>query len=299
MPPKPKSKSKAISKNKKTAAPAKAKFAKSTRESVAVKTLSSLPALPSNLRAGFRAAFTDEQCDAWGEKTKAANVIQEAEKWIATMAKALKDDTDVAYSRRRLAFLSELLVLLQDELESTKDASSHELRRTRAAALQVANNARRDLARRLRAVAGGQQRIIEDIQRAAPQSDSSVVDVQESLTALIDVAVKLRRNDVLEAMANDAGLTQDRLNSAYAALESLTGARDVALNAAAYEGDAPTVNRIEGRILREMKLAQRLFNEARAEGVNVPALLPGPSLAAIFRKYDAAEPTSPAPAPTA
>ena len=75
----------ASSKSKKPAAAAKKPVAakkpaaaKKLPDSVAVKTLGSLPALTGKLRAAFRSAFTDEQCDAWGSQTKAKNVIEEA-----------------------------------------------------------------------------------------------------------------------------------------------------------------------------------------------------------------------------
>lgn len=294
----------AASKSKKPAAAAKKPVAtkkptavKAPPDSVAVKTLGSLPALTGKLRAAFRSAFTDEQCDAWGSQTKAENVIKEAEKFVATMNRALKDGTDVTYSRRRLTFLCELLVLLEDEVEHTKDSESADLRSTRSAALAVANNARKDLARRLRALAGGQQVILQEIAAVAPGSDKSASDVQDSLTATIDLGMKLRRNELMEALANDVGLTEERLNSAYASLEALAGASSVSLNAGAYEGDAPSVNRIEGRVLREMRLAQRLFNESREMGVNVPALVAGPSLKSIFGKADAVEAPAPTPPP--
>lgn len=281
----------------KKAPAAKAKKAAPARESVAVRTLGSLPALTGKLRLAYRAAFTDAQCEKWGELTKADAVIKEAEKWVITMARALKGDVDIGYSARRLTFLCELLVLLEDELANTSEAAMREMRSTRSAALTVATNAQRDLARRLRAIAGGQQQLLSRIAAAAPQDDRSPSDVQEALTATIDVAVKLRRDQVLEALADDVGLSEARLNSAYAALEALTGAREVTLNAGAYEGDAPTVNVIEGRVLREMRLAQRLFREARDQGgVNIPVLVAGPALNAIFGKK-AADVEDPAPTP--
>ena len=219
----------------KKAAPAKKPAAaKQPPESISVKTLGSLPALTGKLRAAFRPAFTDEKCDAWGEKTKAENVIKEAEKFVVTMDSSLKDGTDVTYSRRRLTFLCELLVLLEDEVEHTKDKENANLRSTRSAALAVANNARKDLARRLRALAGGQQKILQDIAAVAPASDKSPSDVQDSLTATIDLGLKLRRNELMEALANDVGLTEERLNNAYSSLEALAGASSVSLNAAAY-----------------------------------------------------------------
>lgn len=273
------------------------KVAAPPKRSVSVKTLGSLPALTGKLRMAFRAAFTDEQCDAWGQKTKAENVVKEAEKFVATMARVLKDHTDSAYSRRRLTFLCELLVLLEDEIAKTTDTGMNELRATRSAVLEVANNARKDLVRRLRAMAGGQQTLLKELSKVAPGDDRSASDVQDSLTATIDLAQKLRRNDVMEALADDVGLTEARLNSAYAALEALTGAGDVSLNAAAYEGDAPSVNRIEGRVLREMKLAQRLFNEAREAGISLPALVAGSSLKTIFDKGGDGEEEAPAPTP--
>ncbi|PZR08919.1 MAG: hypothetical protein DI536_23815 [Archangium gephyra] len=278
----------------KAAAPAKTP---PKRDSVAAKTLSSLPALTGKLRMAYRAAFTDAQCEKWGELTKAENVIKEAEKWVVTLERTLKDDVESGYSRRRLTFLCELLVLLEDEMANTSEATMRDLRSTRGAALVVASNARKDLARRLRAVAGGQQQILARITAAAPSDERSPSDVQDSLTATIDIAVKLRRDEVLEALADDVGLTEARLNSAYAALEALAGVREVTLNAAAYEGDAPTVNVIEGRVLREMRLAQRLLKEARdLGGKNLPVLVAGPSLNKIFGK-NAADVEDPAPTP--
>lgn len=265
--------------------------------SVAVRTLSSLPALTSKLRAGFRAAFTDEQCKQWGERTKAQNVIKEAERWISTMARALKDDTAVAYSRRRLTFLCELVVLLEDEVARTTSNGSSILRSTRTAALSVAVDARRELARLIRAVAGGHQKTLSDLSAIAPANESSNSDVQTALTATISLAVRLRRDESFEAVADDAGLTEARLNASYAALEALTGASEVALNAAAYEGDAPSVNVIEGRVLREMKLAQRLLNEARERDVNVPALIASSTLRQIFGKTEVEDPAPTPPAP--
>ena len=292
-----KAKAKSKTQAKAKAAPKKA-APKVQKDSAAVKTLGSLPALTGKLRAAYRQAFTDEQCDAWGEKTRAQNVVTEAEKFVVTMARALKDGMDVGYTRRRLAYLCELLVLLQDEIAHTDDSESVERRSTRTAALAVAVNARRDLARRIRAMAGGQQQIIRNLTAASPDNEISATDVQDSLTATIDLAVKLRRTEAMEALADDVGLNEARLNSAYAALEALAGAREISLNAAAYEGDAPSVNRIEGRVLREMRLAQRLFNEARENGVNVPALVAGPSLKAIFGKAHAEEEALPDAAPT-
>ena len=63
----------------------------------------------------------------------------------------------------------------------------------------------------------------------APATETSPTDVQDSLTATIDLGVKLRRNELMEALADDVGLTEARLNSAYAALEALAGARSVSL----------------------------------------------------------------------
>lgn len=279
----------------KTPAPAKKAAPEVGLGSTAVRTLSKLPALTSKLHMAYRAAFTDEQCDAWGAKTKADNVIKEAERWISTLARDLPDNADVSYSRRRLSYLCELVVLLADEMSRTTGGAA--LRATRGAAVELANNARVDLARRLRALAGGQQKILSEIAAASPENPDSGFDVQESLTELITLATRLRRDDVTEALADDVGLTEARLNAAYSALENVAGAREVADNAAAYEGDAPSVNRLEGRVLREMKLAQRLLNEARAHGIKVPALVAAPTLKTIFGSSDVNEaaPTPPPP----
>lgn len=273
-----KAKTKALAPKKKAVAVERA-----PRASVAVKTLGLLPPLSDELRTGFRAAFTDEQCVAWGERTKATNVLSEAEKWVVTMARALKDDTDVAYSRRRLSYLCELVVKLHEEIQATTDSSMRELRRAQQVAMATAEQVRRDLARRLRALAGGQQTLLDDIAQAALQVSPSPLEVEKALTATIALATKVRQQSTLTAVAQDVGLTEDNIQRATEALHALSAARVQALNANSFHGDAPSVSRLEGRILREMKLAQRLFREAREEGVSVPALVAGPSLKVIFR----------------
>ena len=87
----------ASSKSKKPAAVAATQpvAAKKIVESISVKTLGSLPALTGKLRAAFRSAFTDEQCDAWGEKTKAENVIREAEKFVSMRVTKIFDGPEL------------------------------------------------------------------------------------------------------------------------------------------------------------------------------------------------------------
>ncbi len=275
----------------------KAAPARKPIESAAVKLLPKLPPISGKLRMAFRAAFTDDQCERWGELTKAQNVIDEARKWVITMERALKDDSDVAYSRRRLTYLCELVVLLEDEVAKTRDAEMAEFRNSRSASLAVAAGVRRDLARRIRAVVGAQQTYLKELADIAPTNDLSAPEMQHSLTATIALATRVRRDDLLETLADDIGLNEARLNSAYSALESLAGSTDLAATAAAFEGDAPSVNLIEGRVLREMRLAQRLFLEAREVRSNVPQLIAAPSLKSIFAKHDVEDPAPTPPSP--
>ena len=122
---------------KKTAAKkpvAKAKTVAPAKARAAVKLLTSLPPLDERRRRVYRAAFSDEQCDAWGKRTKAENVEGEAERFVGTLDSILKKGDVGGYSRYRLSWLCHLVGELNDAIDNDGAGGMDSARTERAAA---------------------------------------------------------------------------------------------------------------------------------------------------------------------
>lgn len=281
-----KKKAAAAKATKKAAAP---KAAKAAPPSIAVKTLGELPAVDHRLRAAYKSAFSDEQCDAWGELTKAKEVLAEAGRWVTAMSATLKKGPVGGYSLRRLAYLCELLVQLEDEIEKTSDAGQRS--GARRSATHLALKLKQDLLNRLYLIVGGRLDLRALITDRDEPGDSPQT-IRDSLTGLIDLASRWRRDPVIEMLADDADLAEVRLNAAYNALENLTRADEDTADLTQFNGgDTPSVNRIEGRVLRELKLAQDAFEQG---GVKLAA---SPALAKVFKRGEEKKVTVVTPPP--
>lgn len=260
---------------------AKSTAPKAAPPTLAVKVLGQLPALDNRLRAAYRGSFSEEQCDAWGAETKSAEVVREAERWIGAMFGLVRKQSVSGYSPRRLAWLSELVVSLQDEVAKSK-AGADGLRGAASSAMQVARRVLVDLVGRLELVAGGRAELLELVRARSTEHHGSPQHVRDALTALIDLASKWRRDAALLLLAEDADLSEARLNAAYNALENLARAEEASYEPAPTDQDSAAVNRVEGRVLREMKLAAAAFAQSKANGERVPALTPGPAVRAVL-----------------
>jgi hypothetical protein len=181
------------------------------------------------------------------------------------------------YSLRRLTFLAELLVALEDEVAATSAEAGLSNRGARQSAFTYARGVRADLLDRLSVIAGGR----EDLQallKSRDEGDRTLETLRDSLAGLIDLSGRWRRDPTLELLSDDADLTTARLGGAYNALEALTRTDELLRGSTDATGDAESVNRIEGRVLRELNLALQAFRRARQGGETVPALVPGPTL---------------------
>ena len=244
--------------------------------SVAVKLLGQLPAIDARLRQAYLATFTEAQCTGLGEKTVAAAVLKEAVAWLPVLHRAVQRGPVGGYSSRRLAFLAELVVALEDELEATGGHGG-----ARASTLTWARGVKADLVARLTFLCGGRAELLAQVLRRAG-GEASVHEVRDALTGLIELATRWRRDPLMELLADDADLTTARLGAAYNALEALARTDDVLREVVSDGGDSAGVNAIEGRILAELHVAHGAFRQARAAGAAAPALTPGPSLKKAF-----------------
>jgi hypothetical protein len=271
----------------KKAAPAKARGA--------VKLLTSLPPLDERRRRVFRAAFTDEQCKAWGDTTKAPNVLIEAERFIGELNVALKKVVPTGYSLNRLTWLASLVNDLHDAVEADEASQNDAGRTERAGAIEVADKTRRKLANALMAASTGSKAFRKEV-TDRNESNRAAHALESSLAGMLQLAVRLRMSDDGEALADETGLTEAFLSSVSAVTDSLRSANEATYTS---EGgrDSTTTNVIEGRVLREMAFAVSTFRRAREDGELAAALKVGPLVSRLMGSKDAAQETVAAPAP--
>ena len=283
---------------KKTAAKkpvAKAKKAAPAKARLAVKLLTELPPLDERRRRVFRAAFTDEQCKAWGDMTKAASVLTEAERFVGELHAALKKVVPTGYSLNRLTWLTSLVNDLHDAVEAD-DANQNNAGRTeRAGAVEFADKTRRKLANALMAASTGSKAFRKEV-TDRNESNRAPHALESSLAGLLQLAVRLRMSDDGEALADETGLNETFLSSVSAVTDGLRTANEATYTS---EGgrDSTTTNVIEGRVLREIAFAISTFRRAREDGELAAALKVGPVVSRMMGSKDAAEAEVDAPTP--
>ncbi|MBL9036918.1 MAG: hypothetical protein JNG84_00255 [Archangium sp.] len=281
---------------KKLTAPVKKKS--KLRPTPAVKLLDRAQLPGTKLRDLFRASFTDDQCRSWGEKTKAVNVLAACAQWLPLIDKGLSKAPRFAYSPQRFAWLLECVVALEDEVERTTNDGADEAVGLRSYAASRATQERNGLLDGLMQVAAGRADLRPQITQRT--GDVRTLDgLESSLAGLLDLATRWHKRDDLSLLCDDADLGEERLNRAWNALEALHQATEVTNRHARNEGDAESVNLIEGRVLREMKLAMRAFDRARASSLDVPALVVPPSLKHTLDRTASDDAETPIPDPAA
>jgi hypothetical protein len=265
--------------------------AASAKPRIALQVLSRLPPLDERRRRVYTAAFSDEQCDAWGARTKAENVRGEAERFIGVLDAGLKKGTVTGYSQHRLAWLAHLVGELDDAIARDNSEGNDAARTGRSAAVTVADRARRKLVNGLRSAATGNDALIKDITDRNESSQTPHV-LESTLTGLLQIALRVRRSDDGALLADDAGITEAFLSSVSAITEALRASNEQTY-VVGTGNDSSATNRVEGRVLREMGFALAAFQRAKADGEAVPDLRAGPQLAGLISR---AEPKDEAPA---
>jgi hypothetical protein len=210
------------------------------------------------------------------------------------------------YSEARFAWLLQCIRDLGEALEAQRaahgsaGASKQRLERARAAAV----SAREELISILTTLAGGDSTERELVAKATgtAESPASLARSLESLADLADDWLS-RETDTAKVLTASLSLKPGDVESARSIANALTSATgDRALQGSSVARDLPTVNRAEGRVLLEMRVAMKLFERAHAESKVVPKLVPGPATRRVLaaRKGaddDADEKKEPASAP--
>jgi hypothetical protein len=241
---------------------------------LALRLLPGLPTLTEVRRRAYTASFSAEQCLEWGSKTKATQVLADAEKAVGAVASAVKQGLD-GYSRERLAWVCTQMAMLQDAIARQAGHSGGAVT-SRYAAVSIASRIRTKLAHGLLDAASGHQDLITEIHNRN-ETEASSSTLETSITGLLQLAMRLRHVPEGEVLADDAGLTEAFLSSASSMLDTLRASND-AVYGTGSGADSDETNAVEGRVLRELAHLREVLARAQARGVVVPSF---PALATL------------------
>lgn len=278
-------------KKQKTAKKAGVK-ATNSGSSVAADVIASLPLLTGAERAELLQQFTDEQCEAWADRTRSADTLRDTNKWLVTLKAVVLELAPQEYHATRLAFLAELVLALEaSTVAPVPGAATASERDVRDAALLHAQGVRSRLLKALSRTAGGRVALRKKISAATGDARTA----SSTLGSLAELLTVARAEQTASPVASKvSGLTAALVSQADQALLELRGAAGGANSAVIAAGDSAETNRLEGRILRELRLAWQSLRDARGRDGRVPALVPGPALVKAFRLADAEEKPAPA-----
>ncbi len=272
--------------------------------------LAALAPLTNAQRTAFHRQHAASRCDALGARTKSLGVVKDASDWAPTIHKALaKFPTDLRrYGPARFAWLLECVLALVDA-RAAQEADGGAAPAAKAAldrARGAARDARRDLVEALETLGAGDAETEAAIARAVAAGGDD--EAQAGALAALAGAARgwIGRADAeSKALVASVGLTIGEVDSA----ENAAGELGAAVGSKTLAGrlefrDSAAVNRAEGRVVCEMRLAMRLFASAHERNKLVPKLTPGPGTRAVLGKHAAAvedapadPPPPPAPAP--
>lgn len=243
----------------------------------------SLPKLSPLMREAYASMWTDAQCDAWGRRTKGPEVAKQANEWLVLADKALKaeESADLPWSRQRLAWVASLTVQLENELAGKLDDEISAARHARDEHLAAAKHLRAKTLSRMSLLVGGNGERGAAL-AVANKNSRSADEVASTLGALADLLHLWRMEARLRLLADELGLDETLVRQMR---ESKAQLAEAELNAASLRpmrGDGPALNRVEGRLLRELRALQLAFVLAREQGLNAPVLKVRPALKSIF-----------------
>lgn len=273
---------------KATPAPSKAKGAARKapprRKGTAIEPLlAALPPLTNVQRNAFRDQWSLLQCDEAGELTKATEVYRDALAWAPIVEQTLRKVPHALrrYSKTRFAWFLECLRDLSESIEAQRSGKgSPSAARERSARAQRTALAMRDeLIEALSVLAGG-----DVLERRVLEAASGTTETPEALASSLRALCRLaegwleRESPSARALVASVDLTAADLDAARAATHALAFATYEATHGVRSDRDAPAVNRVEGRVLLEMRLLMRIFERAHPLNHLVPRLTPSPAL---------------------
>ena len=248
-----------------------------------------LPLLGPDETNAYLSLFSDAQCEEWGGRTRSSAVYAEAEAWVPVLYKNLTRSPAAypTYSLTRLAFLVWTIDRLGDAMEAAK--GEHGV--VKVAAKQVARRsveadaARASLRAKLRTLAGGNADAHGELSDAtlATRTPAELAEPLRALATLGD-AWLARTDATARVLVAEVKLTKELVASARGAADALLAASgDKKVEGRLVAHDTPTVNRAEGRTLREMKVALDATTAAHARDAVVSQVAPGAGTRGVLR----------------
>jgi hypothetical protein len=242
--------------------------------SVASTYLAALVPLTNVQREVFREQFTPPQCDENGGRLDAGAVLVEALKWLPLIDDTLTRNPLLVrrYSRTRFAWLLECIrelserLDIQDTLKGVGGMPSPRSERTHQTAKRMCD----DLLLAVSVLAEG-----DDDERARLAAATGSLATHEALIASLQ-AITMLADDWLDRDSRTARVLVASVNLTTADVEAATAvARALSHdNNGGEQRNLPTVNRIAGRVVLEMGLAMRVFEQAHRWDQRVPLLVP-------------------------
>lgn len=273
---------------KKTTSKGKASAGPSKKPSEAHRILALWPPINDVQRGAFETQFSDERCTDFGAKTQSANVVKDALGFAHSIDEGLRKYPAALrrYGSARFVWLLECIVRLErqrDVMLGGKDDAAP-ARKNADLALAKAIEVRRDLAHALEMLTSDHPLDIQEIGRALG-SPRTPIEYAQSLNDLAKLAYQwLRRTDPeSKALVASVDLRQADVDLAWAAAGELQDAIERAAGKKVSTGrDTRDVNKVEGRVLLEMRHAMTAFAHARQINPAVPLLTPGPGTRAVL-----------------
>ena len=243
--------------------------------------LGELSPLTDPQRSAFTRQCSAEKADDWGKRTKAINVLHDSERFARVMHGALAAPRGgLGYTKARFRFHLQAVLDLRDHVEEDRAAAQAQSKAAVGTekAREVALLARETLLERLSAFAEG-----DDPRAAALAKAFGSTKDEDALLVSLAALLKLAKTWLGsvdaddQALAESLGLDQATLTGMEAARADLATAHSASLGSGAKVWrDGPATNRIEGRVLFEMRYAMRLFEGAHSRDALSPRLIPGP-----------------------
>lgn len=304
-------KAKATAKAKPAAKPVAARAKTVARPSVdaatsATATLEKLaarwPAVSGAEIEAFDSLCSTSQCEDLGKRTKSADVRDEAVRWAIQMDGAMRAYPGAlsAYSPKRFAYFLHAVhsLALEIEIESGRRQRIGTLQTAAENAREAALKARGQTIERLATFAGNRATEKATLARAIGSAETNDL-LARSLRALAHLEVEWLElmDPASKVLASAAGLLQNDADELQAlALSFSSRASEASMEGRRAFTDTPTINRIEGRVLFEMREARRIFGAAHEVSSVVPKLQAGRALRAVFGSHTTKPAAAQAPA---
>lgn len=238
------------------------------------------PRITEVQQRAFESHYSDASCDRMGGKTKAYLVIREALSWAAVIDRELRKPYAglIRYHALRFGWYLECVTRLGAALED--QASTYGMagsaRRLQERTFAEARLLDEELRRTIREAAGEIPGLRDEVAKLPPPGDTpdEVTQALEALAARIE-AWHAREDEVLGTLLMSYNLSAGDAGQAREAALRLTRAYEDTRGDRVESRDSPTVNRIEGRVLFEMRTVKRAFDAAKRKNKLVARLVPG------------------------